>query len=99
MAFSFVKFNLEKLVKIKMVTDDWVQNNPSIIFSSLSEGLGMDAVTISLHKNYADYKDFVDSNKRAGNGFVSMMKYVLVDLKGGVAKPLSLKYLAEKPEK
>jgi DNA-binding Lrp family transcriptional regulator len=98
MAFSFVKFDLEQIMKIEEKTKEWVQSQPEIIFSSRAEGMGMDAVTVSLHKNYAEYKNFITENKKWGK-FVSEAHYILVDLGGDVAKPLSFKYLAEKKEK
>jgi len=75
------------------------QSHPCIIFSSRAKGMGMNAVTISLHKNYSEYKDFVMENKKRGGGdFLTEVQYVLVDLKGDVAKPLSFEYLAEEQE-
>ena len=56
----------------------------------------MDAVTLSLHKSYADYKQFFSKNKFEGGGFVSNVHFVLVDIKSGIAKPFSFKYLADK---
>jgi hypothetical protein len=60
--------------------------------------MGMDAVTVSVHKNYAEYKNFLTKNRRFGR-FVSEAQYLLVDLGGDVAKHLSFKYLAEKQQK
>jgi DNA-binding Lrp family transcriptional regulator len=98
MAFSFVKFNMEHLRELEDKTQEWTQDSPEIIFSSRAEGVGMDAITVSVHKNYAEYKNFLTKNRRLG-GFVSEAQYILVDLGGDVAKPLSFNYLAEKQEK
>ena len=76
----------------------WMQSHPEIIFSSRAEGMGMHAVTVSLHKNYAEYMNFLMENKKWGK-FMAEAQYILVDLGGDVAKPLSFKYLAEKQEK
>lgn len=59
MAFSFVKFNMEQVTEIEEKTKEWAQNHPEIIFSSRAEGMGMDAITVSLHKNYAEYTKFL----------------------------------------
>jgi DNA-binding Lrp family transcriptional regulator len=99
MAFSFVKFNMNQVMKIEENTGDWVESNPCVIFSSRAEGMGSDAITISLHKDYAEYTDFVTENKRRGGKFIAEVHYVLIDLKGGAAKPFSLKYLAEEKRK
>jgi DNA-binding Lrp family transcriptional regulator len=98
MAFSFVKFNMDALREVENKTKEWTQDNPEIIFSSRAEGMGMDAVTVSVHKNYAEYKNFLTKNRRFGR-FVSEAQYLLVDLGGDVAKHLSFKYLAEKQQK
>ena len=60
--------------------------------------MGMDAITISLHRDYAEYENFVTENKRRGEKFIAEVHYVLVDLKGEIAKPLSFKYLVEEQE-
>ena len=98
MAFSFVKFNVEQVMEIEEKTKEWMQSHPEIIFSSRAEGMGMHAVTVSLHKNYAEYLIFIMENKKWGK-FMAEAQYILVDLGGDVAKPLSFKYLAEKQEK
>ena len=99
MAFSFVKFNMEQVMEIEEKTKEWMQSHPEIIFSSRAEGMGMDAVTVSLHKNYAEYMNFLIENKKKWRKFMAEAQYILVDLGGDVAKPLSFKYLAEKKEK
>jgi DNA-binding Lrp family transcriptional regulator len=71
MAFSFVKFNMDQTMDIKEKTGDWVQDHPCIVFSSRAEGMGIDAVTISLHRDYTEYKNFVTENKRRGGKFMA----------------------------
>lgn len=99
MAFSFVKFNMEQVMEIEEKTKEWMQSHPEIIFSSRAEGMGMDAVTVSLHKNYAEYTNFIMENKEKRGKFMAEVHYILVDVGGDVVKPLSFKYLAEKKEK
>jgi len=99
MAFSFVKFNMEKVMEIEEKAKEWAQSYPEIIFSSRAEGMGMDAITVSLHKNYAEFMNFLMENKNIGRHFIAEVDYILVDLGGNVTKPLSFKYLAEKKEK
>jgi hypothetical protein len=98
MAFSFVKFNMERVKEIEEKAKDWAQCHPEIIFSSRAEGMGMDAITVSVHKNYAEYMGFLIENKK-WRKFVVEAHFILVDLGGNVTKPLSFKYLAEKKEK
>ena len=96
LAISFVRFALQDMELLEKGTNYWLQKNPEIIFSARCEGLGMDAVTLSLHKNYAEYKQFFAKNKFEGSGFVTDAQFVLVDIKSGIAKPFSFKYIAEK---
>jgi DNA-binding Lrp family transcriptional regulator len=99
MAFSFVKFNMEQVMEIEEKAKEWTQSHPEIIFSSRAEGMGMDAITVSLHKNYAEFMNFLMENKNIGRHLMAEVDYILVDLGGNVTKPLSFKYLAEKKEK
>jgi len=99
MAFSFVKFNMEQVMEIEEKAKEWAQRHPEIIFSSRAEGMGMDAITVSLHKNYAEFTNFLIENKNKWKKFVAEAHYILVDLGGNVTKPLSFKYLAEKKGK
>ena len=99
LAFSFTKFNIERSANIEKGTKYWAQSHPEILFTARCEGLGMDAVTVSLHKDYASYKEFFSKNRSEGNEFMTEVHFVLVDVKSGVAKPFSFKYLAEQPEK
>lgn len=95
MAFSCIKFNMSQVMEIEEKTKVWAQSHPEIIFTARAEGMGMDAVSISLHKDYAAYKEFVTENKKREKNFVTEAHYMLVDLKGNIIKPLSFKYLAE----
>ena len=99
MAFSFAKFNMKHMKQIEEKAKEWTQSHPEIIFSSRAEGMGMDAITVSLHKNYAEFMNFLLENKNIGRHLMAEVDYILVDLRGAVAKPLSFEYLAEKKEK
>jgi hypothetical protein len=99
MAFSFVKFNMTEVMAIEGKAEEWAQSYPEIIFTSRAEGMGMDAVTVSLHKNYTEYMNFFIENKKKWRKLMAEVHYILVDLGGDVTKHLSFKYLAEKQEK
>jgi DNA-binding Lrp family transcriptional regulator len=99
MAFSFVKFNMEQVREIEEKAKEWLQSHPEIIFSSRAEGMGMDAINISLHKNYAEFTNFLLEHNNKLRKFMAEAHYILVDLGGNVTKPLSFKYLAEIKEK
>jgi DNA-binding Lrp family transcriptional regulator len=99
MAFSCVKFKPEKITEIEARAKDWAQKNHEILFTSRTQGMGMDALTISVHKNYADYNTFIKRNRETFGDLIVEAHNMLIDLKGEVTKPFCLKYLAEEEKR
>jgi DNA-binding Lrp family transcriptional regulator len=99
MAFSCVKFKPEKVAEIEARAKDWARKNHEILFTSRTQGMGMDALTISVHKNYADYTKFIKRNKTVFGDLMVEAHNMLIDLKGEVTKPFSLEYLAEEEKR
>jgi DNA-binding Lrp family transcriptional regulator len=103
LAFSIIKFNRDlmagRMPEIIKKAKTWVKSNPEILFDSLAEGMGVDAVTVSVHKNYAAYKDFLAQNRITWGKLLSDVHFILVDLNGYINKPFSFKYLAEDHDK
>ncbi len=103
MALSFVKFNtnevynfnMKDVMKLKRRAKDWAESSPCIIFDAKAEGMGINAVNISLHKDYMAYQEFLRDSKKKWGTMMAEVQFVLVDLVGGIAKPFSFKYLAE----
>ncbi len=99
LAFSLVKFNMGEVLKdyrkVEKIARTWVKTRHEIVFDSRAEGMGVDAVAISLHKSYGAYKQFLAENKKHWGTLLAEINYILVDLKSGVSKPFSFKYLAE----
>jgi len=102
LAFSFVSFNMDTVmnnfIEVENLTKSWSESHPEIIFDSMAEGMEMDAVNISVHKNYSDYNVFLEQSKIVYGKFITEGNSILVDLEGGINKPFSFKYLAEKKE-
>ena len=90
LAFSFVKFNMKQVPEIEDRSEDWAMSHPEIVFTARADGLGADAITISLHKDYAAYKDFFAENK---NLFGKMMAEVIKKLSPRSWKPWSGQYI------
>jgi DNA-binding Lrp family transcriptional regulator len=95
MAFSFVKFKLDHVTEIQDMAKRWAESHPEILFTSRAQGMGADAVTISVHKNYAAYKNFLAQNRECWGDLMENVNFILVDLHGEFTKPLSFKSLAE----
>ena len=81
----------EKAIKL-------MKKYPNIIFASRAEGMGKNAVMISLHKNYTDFSNFVAEQLQYWGDEIEDHDTMLISLKGIIAKPLSLRYLAELEE-
>lgn len=82
----------EKAVKVTM-------SKPNIVLAAACEGMGMNGMVVSLHKNYSDYSNFIRELRNEGGNDLESSSTFLVALSGLVVKPFSLKYLAELVEK
>jgi DNA-binding Lrp family transcriptional regulator len=88
-------FRVPRDEKMQEKARAWMKKHPDIILSSRAQGMGKDAVIISLHKNFTDYENFMVELKTDWVGFVENIDSLLISLKGFMAKPFSLRYLAE----
>lgn len=75
----------------------WTRTKPNVIFSAKAEGMGKNAVIISVHKNYTEYTNFLSDFLLAGEGNIENYETLLIGLKGGDAN-FSLDYLAKQAE-
>jgi DNA-binding Lrp family transcriptional regulator len=72
-----------------------VLDEPRVMFVAGAEGMGKNGVMISLHKNYADFRMFIDNLKFNSDGYVREVDSLLISLKSGaIIKPLSFSQLA-----
>ena len=74
---------------------EWTRKHPNIIFAARAEGMGKNGVIISLHKSFTDFYNFVVEALRYWGEDIQDYDTMLIGLKGIIAKPLSLRYLAE----
>jgi DNA-binding Lrp family transcriptional regulator len=74
---------------------DFAREHPNIIFDAAGKGLGFDRISISIHKNYSDYAEFIQEIKTAWTGIMDVESF-LIDLSSkDVVQPLSLKPFAD----
>jgi len=73
----------------------WVMSKPNIIFAAAAQGMGKNAVMISLHRNYTDFSNFLGEVLAEDENVMEDYDTMLISLEGRIVKPLSLKYLAE----
>jgi DNA-binding Lrp family transcriptional regulator len=88
------KVNEESVQKATKVTT----GKPNIILAARAEGMGKNAVMISLHRSYTDFSKFLRDLRLEGGDDLRDYGTMLISLKEKAVKPLSLKYLAEQEE-
>jgi DNA-binding Lrp family transcriptional regulator len=76
----------------------WAWTKPNVIFSAKTEGMGKNAMMISIHKNYTNYANFLTDFLLAGGGTIESYETMFISLKGGITKPLSLEHLVKLTE-
>jgi DNA-binding Lrp family transcriptional regulator len=76
-----------------------VMAKPNIILCAFSQGLGMNGMLVSLHRDYSEYSEFFTNYMVEWRDFIEDHDCVLVSLGGTIVKPFSLKYLAGLEEK
>jgi DNA-binding Lrp family transcriptional regulator len=87
------KNDAEKAILVRHVA------KPNVIFASRADGMGKNGIIISVHENYTDYFNFLEEFRFEAEDIVENYDALLISLKGFIAKPFSLKYLAELCEK
>jgi DNA-binding Lrp family transcriptional regulator len=104
MAFTFGVWSAEK---IKNFTEEeriekakkFLSDHPNVVFASSGEGLGMERVMLTFHKDYAGYNEFIKEAREEWAGSVKLESFI-VDLKSAVAPfPFSLINLGKFIEK
>ncbi|MFB0501772.1 MAG: Lrp/AsnC family transcriptional regulator [Candidatus Bathyarchaeia archaeon] len=95
MAISCVKTKNPMTAESSEESKKWMKKYPNIIFAANAEGMGKNGVMISLHKSYTEYSKFVREHLLHWGKDIRDYDTMLISLKGIIAKPLSLRYLAE----
>jgi DNA-binding Lrp family transcriptional regulator len=88
-------FKVPRDEKLQERAKSWMKKHPNIILSSRALGMGKDAVTVSFHRNFTDYENFMVELKSDWIDAVEDHDSILISLTGFMAKPFSLKHLAE----
>ena len=95
MAVFCIKYKAHKKEQIKEVSKEVVNEQSSTLFASRAQGMGMNAISISLFKSYGEYAEYVNSLGSKWDDILEEWSVMLVDLKGPILKPFSLRYLVE----
>jgi DNA-binding Lrp family transcriptional regulator len=100
-SFTFLKSKLkqktgEEKDKALKELKDWYMKQPNVVLVLDGNGMGWDAVCVSLHKSYSDFAEFIRAHDSELSDWVVESQTFHADLKAGlVIKPFSLKYLTE----
>jgi DNA-binding Lrp family transcriptional regulator len=99
MAIFCIKYKAHKKELVKKMTSDAAIENSSTVFSSRAQGMGKNAISISLFKNYREYAEYINTLSSQWDDLVEDWTSMLIDLKGPIIKPFSLRYLVEQISK
>ncbi len=99
MAIFCIKYKVHKKELLKEMSDDAAINHSSTMFSSRAQGMGKNAISISLFKSYGEYAEYINNLSSKWDDLVEEWASMLVDLKGPILKPFSLRYLVEQISK
>jgi len=95
LAFTFVRLKEAREGLLEKVRPAMAKS-PFIIFASGGEGLGMQGVIVSVHKDYTSYSNFLTRLRTQATSVLLDVQSFLVSLKGDLeAKPFSLKPIAD----
>jgi DNA-binding Lrp family transcriptional regulator len=74
----------------------WSNTQPNVIFVSTGQGMGEDAVIVSIHRDYADFVKFYQIFRRDWGEELQNFSTFLISIRGSVVmKPFSFNYLIE----
>jgi len=102
MGFEILAINCFRTKVSEKVSDkarEKTMKSPNILFSARCQGGGKNGITISLHRNYTEYSKFMSTVLSEGADEIEEHETYLISLKDFIAKPFSLKYIAELFEK
>lgn len=95
-AFTFVDISSDAEIVNK--AEEWTRKRHEIVFASGGEGMGMNSVMVSLHKDYTSFLDFISEFRRQWADIVKEVSSFVVSLRAKdplIAKSFSFKYLGE----
>ncbi len=75
----------------------YAEKLPWAIFSAMGEGMGMNGVVISFHKNYTELHRRMNQFKVAWKDYLDKIEFFIIALGEGEYKRLSLTYLKDVP--
>lgn len=98
-AFTFLAF-AEARTELLEQAREWTRRQPNIVFASDGEGLGMNSIIVSVHKNYASFSKLITSLRQDWQpNLKDVQSFILsVNRPELSVKPFSFKYLEKADE-
>jgi len=95
MAVTFVSIKGSVVSEERKETlEKWMMEQPNIVFACDGNGMGMNAMMVSVHKDYTGFLGLVMKLRTEWSETLGEVKTFVSSIKGGVVlKPYSLKYL------
>lgn len=96
MAVTFVgiKGSVKSEEKQKETLEKWMMEQPNIVFACDGNGMSMNGMMVSIHKDYTDFSGLITKLRAEWSEILGEIKTFVSSIKGGVVlKPHSLKYL------
>jgi DNA-binding Lrp family transcriptional regulator len=95
-AFTFLAFT-EAKPELLAKAHEWGKKQPNIVFASDGEGLGMNSIIVSVHKNYASFSKLItDMRQDWQPNLKDVQSFILsVNRPELMVKPFSFKYLGK----
>jgi len=76
--------------------EEWMKNQPNVIFAVEGQGMGWDGAFISFHKNYSNFAEFIRKHDSdLSDLLVDRESFVATTKQTNTRKPFHLKYLAK----
>lgn len=73
----------------------YLKDAPNVLYAARAQGMGKDAIIISVHKDFTDYENFAVKLKRDWINVIENIESILVSLKGFTIKHFSLEDLGK----
>ena len=97
LGFEIIAFTFVRATRQRGSTEkarEWAMKNPSVVFASGGEGMGMDSAMISFHRNFSDFSGFIAGLKMDWSEHIQDIQSFLMTTDGDrLIKRFSLKYL------
>jgi DNA-binding Lrp family transcriptional regulator len=98
-AFTFLRFQEPPKPQLMEEAKKWTSKQSSVVFASDGEGIGMNSVMVSLHKDYGSYTKLINQLRRDWDPSLKDVASFKISIKRPelLVKPFTFKYL-EKDE-